>query len=407
VLDPKAVNGVFRAAGGVTTVRLRRTVVVRGDDIRSRADTRWWMAASEPAPRTILRIVLIIVGVALALYVLYLLRRPITWLVIATFLAVALAGPVNFLARRMRRGFAIAITYALLILSPVLLGLLIVPPIVEEGTQLADRAPQYVADARSYVQDNPTLRRLEEDYNVLERVQEEARKLPSRIGDAATALGDIGLSLVNSVFAGVTILVLSVFMVSNGRTWIRRLIALQGPERAERLERTVDRMAQAVGNYVAGALAQAFVCGITTFIVLTILGVPFAAPLAVLSALFDLIPLVGATIAAIVVGVVTLFSDFPTATIIWTIWAIAYQQIENTVIQPQIQKRAVDIHPFVVLVSVLFGSTLFGIPGALLAIPVAAAIQITVREVWRLRRAALVPGPDPLSQVQSGQPGQP
>jgi predicted PurR-regulated permease PerM len=325
--------------------------------------------------------------------VLYLLRRPITWLVIAAFLAVALAGPVNLLSRRMRRGFAIAITYTILILSPVLLGLLIVPPIVEEGTGLADRAPQYVADAREYVQENPTLRRLEEDYNVLERVQEEARKLPARIGDAATALGDIGLGIVNSVFAAVTILVLSVFMVSNGRTWIRRLIALQGPERAERLERTVDRMAQAVGNYVAGALAQAMVCGVTTFIVLSILGVPFAAPLAVLSALFDLIPLVGATIAAVVVGLVTLFNDFPTVTIVWAIWAIVYQQIENTVIQPQIQKRAVDIHPFVVLVSVLFGSTLFGIGGALLAIPVAASIQIAVVEWWRLRHEQIIVPP--------------
>jgi predicted PurR-regulated permease PerM len=403
---PEAVNGVFLAAGGVTTVRLRRTGVLGAGDIRAWADTRGRMAASEPAPRTVLRIVLIVVAVVLTLYVIYLLRRPITWLVIATFLAVALAGPVNFLSRWMRRGFAIAITYAMVLLSPVLLGLLIVPPIVEEAVGLADNAPRYVADAREYVQDNPTLRRLEEDYNVLQRVQEQASELPARIGDAATALGDIGLGLVNSVFAAVTILVLSVFMVSSGRSWIRRLIALQAPDRAERLERTLERMAQAVGNYVAGALFQAFVCGITTFLVLTILGVPFAAPLAVLSALFDLIPLVGATIAAVVVGIVTLFSDFPTATIIWTIWAIIYQQIENTVIQPQIQKRAVNVHPFVVLVSVLFGSTLFGIGGALLAIPVAASIQIAVIEWWRFRRGQVIAPPSSSPPAAGGpEPG--
>ena len=107
---------------------------------------------------------------------------------------------------------------------------------------------------------------------------------------------------------------------------------------------------------------------------------PFAAPLAVLSGLLDLIPLVGATVGAIIVGIVTVFADFPGDTIIWAVWAIVYQQLENKVIQPRIQPRAVDIHPFVVLISVLFGSTLFGIGGALLAIPVAAAIQITVRE---------------------------
>ena len=97
--------------------------------------------------------------------------------------------------------------------------------------------------------------------------------------------------------------------------------------------------------------------------------------------LLDLVPLVGATLGAIIVGVVTLFSDFPIDTIIWVIFSVIYQQVENTVIQPRIQARAVAVHPFVVLVSVLFGSTLFGVLGALLAIPVAAAIQITIREV--------------------------
>ena len=100
-----------------------------------------------------------------------------------------------------------------------------------------------------------------------------------------------------------------------------------------------------------------------------ILGIPFAAPLAVLVGFADLIPLIGATIAAILVGIVTIFADFPIDTIIWAIWAIVYQQLENTVIQPQIQRRAVDLHPFLVLVSVLFGATLFGVAGALLAIP--------------------------------------
>jgi predicted PurR-regulated permease PerM len=101
----------------------------------------------------------------------------------------------------------------------------------------------------------------------------------------------------------------------------------------------------------------------------------------------DLIPLVGATIAAVLVAIVTLFADFPIDTIIWVIWAIAYQQIENAVIQPQIQRRALDINPFIVLVSVLFGSTLFGVIGALLAIPIAASLQIAVTEWWQFRQS--------------------
>ena len=111
--------------------------------------------------------------------------------------------------------------------------------------------------------------------------------------------------------------------------------------------------AAAVGNYVAGALAQATIAGVTAYIVLTILGVPFAAPLAVVIFFLDLIPLVGATIGAVIVGGGHAVQDFPTATIVWVIYAIVYQQLENNLIQPQIQKRAVEINPFLVIVSVL------------------------------------------------------
>src|SRR4051812_41638773 len=331
------------------------------------------MDRSESAPREIVRNVLIVVGVVLTLYLLYLLRRPLGWIVIATFLAIAMSGPVNWLHRRIgRRGPAIALAYIALLLVPVGLGGILVPPAATDSNALANNAPRYAGDVQDFVQRNKTLRGLEDDYGLVTQLENEARKLPQRLGGAAGTLRDLGLGLVNSIFAGVTIIVLSVFMVSGGRGWLRRIAALQPPERAAMIDRTVDRMAVAVGNYVAGALAQATVAGVTTFIVLTILGVPFAAALAVVVFFFDLIPLVGATIAAVVVGIVTVFVNFPTATIVWVIWAIVYQQVENSVIQPQIQKRAVDIHPFVVLVSVLFGSALFGIAGALLAIPVAA-----------------------------------
>jgi predicted PurR-regulated permease PerM len=280
----------------------------------------------------------------------------------------------------------------------------VVPPVVTGGNDLAENAPRYAADLQDFVQRNPTLRGLEEDYGLVTQIEAEARKLPGRLGGAAGTLRDVGVGLVNSIFAGVTILVLSSFMVAGGRGWLRRATALQPPERAAMIDRVVERMAAAVGNYVAGALAQATVAGITTFIVLSILGVPFAAALAVIVFFFDLIPLVGATIAAVIVGIVTVFVNFPTATIVWAIWAIVYQQLENNVIQPQIQRRAVDVHPFVVLVSVLCGSTLFGVGGALLAIPVAASAQIAVLEWWRFRRGE-PPGPPLEAPAPPAPPG--
>lgn len=343
------------------------------------------MSVDAPA-RSIVRVILIAVGVAALLYLLYLVRKPLGWLFLATFIAIALSGPVNRLHRYMKRGFAIALVYLGLFLVPILLGLVVVPPLVNGANDLANNLPRYVSDARDFVQRNDTLRNLDRDYDIFGKLQQEANKLPSRIGDAAGILRDIGFGFVNSLFALVTILILAAFMLGSGKRWVDAALDLGPPERAERIRSVLERSAQAVGNYVAGALLQATIAGVATFAVLSILGVPFAPPLAVLAGMFSLIPLVGATIAAVIIGLVTLFTSFPTATIVWVVWAIVYQQIENNVIQPQIQRRAVDIHPFAVLLAVLFGSTLLGVLGAIVAIPVAASIQIALKEWWAYRR---------------------
>ncbi|MGZ4250289.1 MAG: AI-2E family transporter [Solirubrobacteraceae bacterium] len=116
------------------------------------------------------------------------------------------------------------------------------------------------------------------------------------------------------------------------------------------------------------------------------MGIAFAAPLAVIVGVFDLLPLVGATIAAFIVGIVTLFYSFPTDTIIWAVVVIVYQQIENNVLSPIVYRRTVQVPGMLVLISVLVGATLGGIIGALLAIPAAAAIQIVVRDILQQRK---------------------
>jgi predicted PurR-regulated permease PerM len=357
------------------------------------------------APRVVVRTVLIIVTVAVSLYLIFLLRRPLTWIFIAGFLAIALSGPVNFLQRRMKRGLAVALVYVGLILVPVLILAALLPPIVEEANNLADELPRYARDLSQFVQDNDRLRELEADYDITGKIEEQASSLPGRIGDAAGVLGDIGVGIVNSVFAGITILVLSAFLIGSGRHWLDAYADRQGPERAEWMKRLFDRIGNAVGNYVAGALLQATIAGVLAWLVLMILGVPYALPLAVVVFLLDLVPLVGATLGAIIVGVVTLFNDFPVDLIVWAVWSIVYQQLENTVIQPRIQARAVAVHPFVVLVSVLFGSTLFGVLGALLAIPVAAAIQISIREVTAFKHTPAEDLPPPGVPAPEVEPG--
>jgi predicted PurR-regulated permease PerM len=336
--------------------------------------------------RTVARTVLVVVAVVVTLYLVYLLRQPIGWVLIALFVAVALAGPVNRLARHMSRGLAIALVYLGLLAVPLALVGLLVPPVVSEADELANDLPRFADDVQRFVQDNERLRSLDEDYDITGRLQEQAQELPARLGDAAGVLGNVGLGLVNSVFALVTILVLTAFILGSGPRWRAQALQLvRDRDRAERLREVTDRIGGAVGGYVAGALLIAAIAGTLNFVVLMLLGVDFALPLAVMSAAFSLIPLIGATIAAVLIGLVTLFTDFPTATIVWVLWAIVYQQLENNVVQPQVQKRTVQVAPFITLVAVLFGSTLLGVLGALVAIPIAASLQIALREWWAWR----------------------
>ena len=300
------------------------------------------MTPRDPLGQAILRAVLIVVAVALTLYLIVLLRKPITWLVVAAFIAVAMSGPVNLLARHMERGLAIAIAYSALVMIPIGLGALLIPSLVGQIENLGENVPEYAQDVTDFVNENQTLNDLNDKYDFTSELQSLADDLPSKIGDAAGVLQDIGVGVVNSIFATFTILILSVFMVSGGPRYAEMFVRAQPAGRAERVERALRDVANAVGNYVAGALVQATLAGVSAFIVLTILGAPFAGPLALIVAFFDLIPVVGATIAAVFIGVIMLFVNFPVGVIIWVIWAIGYQQIENYVIQPQIQKRAVS-----------------------------------------------------------------
>jgi predicted PurR-regulated permease PerM len=315
------------------------------------------------------------------------LRTPISWMLIAVFVAVATSGPVNLLSRRVPRGAAIAVVYLGIVLAPIAIGAVLIPPAVEQGVKLAKNLPDYVDDLNQTFQDNERLNELNDKYDLTAKLDDAANNLVSNLGSAPSALADIGSTLVSSIFALVTILVMSMFMVSRGRRWRDAALANRPPHQAERIRRATDHIAQAVASYVGGALAQAAIAGVAAFLMLVILGVPSPLPLAVIIALLDLIPLVGATLGAVIVGVVTLFTDFPTTTIIWAIFAIVYQQFENYVVQPRIQSRAVQLDPFIVVIAAIFGGTLLGIVGALLAIPSAAAIQIAVREYMEYRRA--------------------
>ncbi|MFM9044137.1 MAG: AI-2E family transporter, partial [bacterium] len=229
------------------------------------------MATDGPTSKAVLKATLVAVAVALALYLMYLLRKPISWLVIAAFLALAAAGPVNFLSRYMKRGIAIAITYILIIAIPLGLIAGITPSVADQVENLVNEAPEYARDVEDLVQSSELLQGLDQKYKIVTNLKEGANDLPDRLPDAAGTLKDLGVGFFNSIFAGLTILVLSVFMVAGGPRWARQFVESQRPEHAERIERTLKRIADAVGTYVAGAILQATLAGLSAFIVLTII----------------------------------------------------------------------------------------------------------------------------------------
>ncbi len=274
-------------------------------------------AGREPSVRSILRIIVTVVGSALALYIVYRLRTPISYLLFATFIAVALSAPVAWLTQRMPKGLAILIVYLAVVLVPVGVGAILIPPLVQAAADLVGDFPSYVDDLKGTVNENETLQNLNDDFDVTSKLEEFAGDAASKLTDVPGVLADVGAGIVGSIFAGVTILIMSLFMVSRGGKWIDMVLGTRPPREAEVIKRALDNMSVAVGAYVGGAILQSLIAGVVTFIVLSILGVPAPLALAVLVAVLDLIPLVGATLGAILVAIVTLFVDFPTVTIIW------------------------------------------------------------------------------------------
>jgi predicted PurR-regulated permease PerM len=216
------------------------------------------------------------------------------------------------------------------------------------------------------------------------------------LGLTGTALA-ITKSVVAIVIGTITITFLTFFMLLEGPAWLDRFYGLL-PERSRPRWRSVGHdIYRTVGGYVTGNLLISLIAGTLTTVVLLAVGVPYAVALGVIVAILDLIPLAGATIAAVVIGTVAFLHSI-TAGIVVVVFFVVYQQIENHFLQPVIYGRTVQLSPLAVLISVLIGAKLAGILGALGAIPVAGAIQVLLVDWQRHRREhapALPPDAEP------------
>jgi predicted PurR-regulated permease PerM len=333
--------------------------------------------------RTIARVFFTLVGLAVLLYVLYLVRNVIGLILIAVFLSIALGPAVDFFARRgAPRAAAILGVFLSVGFVIFLIGLVVVPPVVDQVEKIAQDFPGYVDTLR----ENATVRRYDDQYDISTRLTEQAAALPSRLGDAASALQAVTIGVFSTIVQLLTVLTITFFLLLDGRRIYEFALDQMTPEHRARYSVVATDVYRSVGGYVAGALTIATICGLVTYATLLMLGVEFGVPLAVLMGFLALIPLVGATLGGIIVGLVTLLDDFPKDTIIWVVVIVVYQQIENNVLQPQVYRRTVDLHPLVIISAILIGASLLGVLGALVAIPIAAALQILLRDYWAHRR---------------------
>lgn len=344
---------------------------------------------------TVVRIGLTILALVLLVTLIGELRGPLIWVLIAAMIATALNAPVVRLSARMPRPLAITIVYLGLVLAPIGLLSLAIPPLINEAGKLIRQLPSLLDQAQVQLVKNEQLSGLLESFDPLETLKNEAANISRGVGDVAGFIAQLGLGAANSVVATFTIVILSIFFVAGGSGWMRTLIDGYSADRAPLLHHLLDRVGTAIAAYFAGTLLIAFIAGVTSYIVMSILGIPYATALAVTCGVASLIPMFGATIAAIFVGLIAALTTTWSVVLIWAIWQLIYQQLENNLVQPQVQKRTVKVPPVLTVIGVLFGSSLLGVLGAVIAIPLLAAMIAIAEETsaWRRGAAAVQGGP--------------
>jgi predicted PurR-regulated permease PerM len=339
-------------------------------------------------PRSIVLVVAIVLAFALALEVVMIAGQVIVWIFIALFLALAINPLVEWLRRKgvHRRGLAVAIAFSVVLLAVVGFAAVFVPILVDQVGKFIDAVPGYVRDLTN---GKGRLGFLERDYQVVEKVE---KAIKHNSAGKVIGVSNVALSLtkgvISAVVATITIAFMTLFMLLEGPAWVERFFALLPEESAKRWRAVGRDVYRTVGGYVAGNLLISLIAGTLAGVVLWILGVPYPVPLGLLVGLLDLIPLAGATLAAVVVtGIAFTAGVWPGVIVL--VYFVVYQQIENQLLQPVIYGKTVQLSPLAVLIAVLLGAKLGGIVGALAAIPVAGAIQIILRDILSNRGAGV------------------
>ena len=322
-------------------------------------------------------------GVLTAYVLLTLLGRlsnVLTIIAVALFLSLGLEPVVAFFQRRgLPRGLAVAAVFVAVIAAVVGFAWAVVPTVVTQAGELTQNLPQLVEE----VENSALVQRLDREYGIVDNL---STQLQERLANGETVLqlfGGVfgaGLAVVSGAFSTLTVLVLMLYFTASLRVTTEAAYRLVPASRRPRVQLLGDEIIRRIGGYILGQVAVATINGVCTYVLLNVLRLPYALVLSIAVGILGLIPLVGATLGAVIVISVALFHSWQYAVVV-AVYYIVYQQIENYLIAPKIMQRTVAVPGFVTVIAALAGGTLMGVIGALIAIPVAAGILLIIQEV--------------------------
>ena len=303
-------------------------------------------------------------------------------IVVALFLAAGLDPAVRFFERHgMRRSYAVLTVILAFLAALTLFIVAIVPVIADQVRSLTDNVPHWL----DQLERNRQVQRLDDEYDIISKIQEYVTNGDFAGAVFGGALG-IGLAVLGALFNGFIIVVLTLYFLASLETTKNALYRLAPASRRDRVSRLGNRVVRSVGGYVSGAFIVAMCAGVSSLIFLFVVGLgQYAVALAFVVALLDVIPMIGATLGAVIVTAIGFAEDWKIG-LACAIFYIVYQQVENYVIYPRVMSKSVDVPGAVTVIAALVGAALFGVVGALLAIPTAASILMLVREVWVRRQ---------------------
>gem|GEM_PF-230710 len=337
--------------------------------------------------RTILATIGLVLATAAGIWVLQKIAHTLALLIVAAFFATVITPAVDLVKRRIhvKRGHAVGIVFLLLIVTLAGLMYAFIRPLVDQTQEAVNKFPTYLADAQK---GKGPLGGLVRKYDLERRYEENKDKVAATLRKSSSRLVAYASKAFSGILSLLTVLVLTVMMVLYGPELLSSGLGALSPPKRARVKAVAADCAKALTGYVMGNLLISVIAGALTFIALWAFGVPFKGVLALWTAFADLIPLVGATLGAIPTIGVAFLHSVPAGIGMLVFYAI-YQQFENHVLQPQIMAKTVQINQLFVLVSVLVGVEVFGILGALLAIPAAGVISVIVRDLWDNRRGRI------------------